>query len=165
MGNSNIDTIGQAIWLLNNRNKKLSIDNIEWRPHFAWLPVTTISNERIWLKKIYKRERYAPVNKIKIFTASNGGKTTVSRSSLNKVIEYGTLFDTLAHPEPPESTDNIIIPMIRRVMPNIIASSIVNVQPMTGPIGNVFTVKPKYTPQSRWYNSNVNGFYSNANYS
>jgi hypothetical protein len=27
-----------------------------WHIWFAWKPVTTISNERVWLKKIYRRK-------------------------------------------------------------------------------------------------------------
>ena len=32
----------------------------------------------------------------------------------------------------------VILPLIRRVMPNLIASQLVGVQPMTGPIGSIF---------------------------
>lgn len=37
--------------------------------------------------------------------------------------------------------DPILIPMIRRLMPNIIANSIIGVQPMTGPTANIFNLR------------------------
>jgi len=27
----------------------------EWEEHFAWSPVKTISGERVWLRKVYRR--------------------------------------------------------------------------------------------------------------
>lgn len=38
--------------------------------------------------------------------------------------------------------DPVLLPMIRRVMPNIIAQSIIGVQPMTGPAGSIFSMRP-----------------------
>ena len=29
-----------------------------WQKHFAWLPVVTVSGNRVWLKKIFKRKQY-----------------------------------------------------------------------------------------------------------
>lgn len=40
-----------------------------------------------------------------------------------------------------------MIPVIRKIMPNVLAQDIVGVQPMTGPAGSVFTVKSKYLPK------------------
>ena len=36
------------------------------------------------------------------------------------------------------ATAQVLLPMIRRVMPNIIASQLISVQPMTGPVGQIF---------------------------
>lgn len=36
------------------------------------------------------------------------------------------------------------IPIIRKAIPNLIANDIFNVQPMTGPVGNVFKLKWVY---------------------
>ena len=38
----------------------------------------------------------------------------------------------------------IMIPMIRRVIPNAIATELVGVQPMTGPVGLVYSMRLKY---------------------
>lgn len=39
---------------------------------------------------------------------------------------------------------NILIPMIGRVFPELIASEIVGVQPMSGPVGQAFTLRYTY---------------------
>ena len=35
----------------------------------------------------------------------------------------------------------VLLPMIRKLMPKVIAYDLVGVQPMTGPVGNVFTMR------------------------
>ena len=44
--------------------------------------------------------------------------------------------------------DPVLISMIRRAMPNLIAYDICGVQPMTGPTGLIFAMRPKYDSQS-----------------
>lgn len=39
----------------------------------------------------------------------------------------------------------VIIPVIRRVMPSIIAQDIIGVQPMTGPVDQIHTLRTKYS--------------------
>ena len=43
-----------------------------------------------------------------------------------------------------KSFDSIILPVIRRVMPSIIAHDICGVSPMTGPASEIFTLRAKY---------------------
>ena len=43
--------------------------------------------------------------------------------------------------------DPILISLIRRAMPNLIAYDLCGVQPMTGPTGLIFAMKSKYTSQ------------------
>lgn len=40
--------------------------------------------------------------------------------------------------------NKVILPIIRRVMPTIIANDIIGVQPMTGPVGEIFSLKTKF---------------------
>lgn len=40
--------------------------------------------------------------------------------------------------------NKVILPVMRRVMPTVIANEIVGVQPMTGPIGQIHTMRVKY---------------------
>jgi Major capsid protein Gp23 len=39
----------------------------------------------------------------------------------------------------------ILIPMIRKTLPSMIANDIVGIQPMTGPSGSIFSMKPNYS--------------------
>ncbi len=45
--------------------------------------------------------------------------------------------------------DPILISLVRRAMPNLIAYDIAGVQPMTGPTGLIFAMRSRYT--SNWY--------------
>ena len=40
--------------------------------------------------------------------------------------------------------NKVILPVIRRVMPTVIANEIVGVQPMTGPVGQIHTLRVRY---------------------
>ena len=44
--------------------------------------------------------------------------------------------------------DPILISLIRRAMPKLIAYDIAGVQPMSGPIGLIFAMRSRYTNQS-----------------
>ena len=41
--------------------------------------------------------------------------------------------------------NRVILPVIRRVMPTVIANEIVGVQPMTGPVGQIHTLRVRYS--------------------
>lgn len=60
--------------------------------------------------------------------------------------------DQLAHDQlvkgyvdPLDTFRNILIPMIRRILPSVIASELVDVQPMTEPSGTIHAIKPDYS--------------------
>lgn len=44
----------------------------------------------------------------------------------------------------PSRFGGILLPIIRRLLPNIIAADILGVQPMSGPAGQIFTLKHRY---------------------
>ena len=44
--------------------------------------------------------------------------------------------------------NKVILPVIRRVMPTVIANEIVGVQPMTGPVGQIHTLRVRYAQSS-----------------
>ena len=54
--------------------------------------------------------------------------------------------------------DPVLISLVRRAMPNLIAYDICGVQPMTGPTGLIFALRPQYVDQS-----GANAFYYEAN--
>ena len=40
--------------------------------------------------------------------------------------------------------NKVVLPVIRRVMPTVIANEIIGVQPMTGPVGQIHTLRVRY---------------------
>jgi len=44
--------------------------------------------------------------------------------------------------------NRVILPIIRRVMPTVIANEIIGVQPMTGPVGQIHTLRVRYADTS-----------------
>jgi hypothetical protein len=56
--------------------------------------------------------------------------------------------------------DPILISLVRRSLPNLIAYDIAGVQPMTGPTGLIFAMRARYTGQA---NTNPEAFYNEAN--
>jgi len=56
--------------------------------------------------------------------------------------------------------DPILISLVRRSLPNLIAYDICGVQPMTGPTGLIFAMRSRYTGQA---NTNDEAFFNEAN--
>jgi hypothetical protein len=48
------------------------------------------------------------------------------------------------------SSQKVLLPMIRHVWPNTIAQQIIGCQPMTGPVGEIFTISAGYRPKSKY---------------
>ena len=57
-----------------------------------------------------------------------------------------------------DNFDPVLISLVRRAMPNLIAYDICGVQPMTGPTGLIFAMRSRYTDQA-----NTEAFYNEAN--
>ena len=57
-----------------------------------------------------------------------------------------------------QNYDPVLISLVRRSMPNLIAYDICGVQPMTGPTGLIFALRPEYNNQQ-----GANAFYYEAN--
>jgi len=55
-----------------------------------------------------------------------------------------------------DTFDPVLISLVRRAMPNLIAYDICGVQPMTGPTGLIFAMRSKYNDQSN--NGNAGGY-------
>ena len=53
--------------------------------------------------------------------------------------------------------NRVILPVIRRVMPTVIANEIVGVQPMTGPVGQIHTLRIRYADTSSGTTTTVPG--------
>ena len=52
--------------------------------------------------------------------------------------------------------NRVILPVIRRVMPTVIANEIVGVQPMTGPVAQIHTLRVRYADQTTGPSSDQN---------
>jgi len=68
-----------------------------------------------------------------------------------RLTEDNTLGGVISNVSSPASTsiagyDPILISLVRRAMPNLIAYDICGVQPMTAPTGLIFAMRPKYDP-------------------
>ena len=57
-----------------------------------------------------------------------------------------------------DNYDPVLISLVRRAMPNLVAYDLVGVQPMTGPTGLIFAMRSRYTSQS-----GSESFYNEAN--
>lgn len=65
-----------------------------------------------------------------------------------------------------DNFDPVLISLVRRSMPNLIAYDIAGVQPMTGPTGLIFAMRPQYKQQGgteALYNEAITSFSASAN--
>jgi len=62
-----------------------------------------------------------------------------------------------------QNFDPVLISLVRRTAPNLIAFDIMGVQPMSGPTGLIFALRPTYSTDSKGVNSGANAFYGEAN--
>ena len=80
----------------------------------------------------------------------NGNKKAVMASTLENtrkwLNETATAGSTSAGNV--ATLNRVILPVIRRVMPTVIANEIVGVQPMTGPVGQIHTLRVRYADSS-----------------
>jgi hypothetical protein len=78
------------------------------------------------------------------------GLSGTKRNSMNVILENTKKY--LRENASPGSTtsgniatlNRVILPVIRRVMPTVIANELVGVQPMTGPVGQIHTLRVRY---------------------
>ena len=59
--------------------------------------------------------------------------------------------------------DPILISLVRRALPNLIAYDVAGVQPMTGPTGLIFAMRARYTQQSGGPSNTNEAFFNEAN--
>jgi hypothetical protein len=63
-----------------------------------------------------------------------------TRKSLQESVTAGS-----THAGNISTLNRVILPIIRRVMPTVIANEIVGVQPMTGPVAQIHTLRVRYS--------------------
>jgi Major capsid protein Gp23 len=62
-----------------------------------------------------------------------------------------------------QNYDPILISLVRRALPNLIAYDVAGVQPMTGPTGLIFAMRARYNNQSGAPSNTNEAFYNEAN--
>lgn len=62
-----------------------------------------------------------------------------------------------------DTFDPVLISLVRRAMPNLIAYDICGVQPMTGPTGLIFAMRSRYTNTTAFNNAGAETFYNEVN--
>ena len=60
--------------------------------------------------------------------------------------------------------NRVILPVIRRVMPTVIANEIIGVQPMTGSSSQIFSLRASYNPLSKYKFSRAKWYEANHRY-
>lgn len=99
-------------------------------------------------KPILEDEQFAPIQ-------DKYRKTVVAQLIENQVNESRKQVEALTEDTSPVNVtanvgkyDPILISLVRRAMPNLIAYDVCGVQPMTGPTGLIFAMRPKFVTGS-----------------
>jgi len=76
----------------------------------------------------------------------NGNKKSVMATTLENTKQYLSEAATAGATSAGNvaTLNRVILPVIRRVMPTVIANELVGVQPMTGPVGQIHTLRVRY---------------------
>ena len=77
----------------------------------------------------------------------NGNKRSVMATTLENTRKYLAESATAGATSAGNiaTLNRVILPVIRRVMPTVIANELVGVQPMTGPVGQIHTLRVRYS--------------------
>jgi len=77
----------------------------------------------------------------------NGNKKSVMAATLENTRRYLSESATAGATSAGNiaTLNRVILPVIRRVMPTVIANELVGVQPMTGPVGQIHTLRVRYS--------------------
>ena len=77
----------------------------------------------------------------------NGNKKSVMAATLENTRKYLSESATAGASSAGNvaTLNRVILPVIRRVMPTVIANELVGVQPMTGPVGQIHTLRVRYS--------------------
>jgi hypothetical protein len=109
---------------------------------------------------VLEDESFAPIQNLE-------RKKVVAQLIENQIVESRNNQEILSEDTAPANVtgnvakyDPILITMVRRSMPNLIAYDICGVQPMTGPTGLIFAMRPKYVENNALA---ADAFYNEAN--
>jgi len=130
----------------------------KWGPileHAAFAPIADIQKRAITATLLENTEK----NLREDSTAVSLSSLLMEASPTNSAGTLG-FTSSAAAGGPVAGYDPVLISLVRRAMPNLIAYDIAGVQPMTGPTGLIFAMRSKYNAMSG--NTSVEAFYSEA---
>jgi hypothetical protein len=93
-------------------------------------------------------EKFAPISKNDMSTMALILEN--EENAINQMVSEGTVASDI------QGFTNILLPLTRRVYPQLIANELLGVQPMTGPTGFIYAMKYRYTGTSHLVNGEVN---------
>ena len=93
-------------------------------------------------------EKYAPISRTDMSTMALILEN--QEKAIETMIAEGTVASDI------QGFTNILLPLTRRVYPQLIANELLGVQPMTGPTGFIYAMKYRYTGTSHLVNGEVN---------
>ena len=111
-----------------------------------WAPVIN-HPELDEIKDPYKKQVTAVIleNQERSLREQNGGMGLLNESGPGM---YMAGSNSVAGNGPVDIYDPVLISLVRRAMPNLVAYDICGVQPMTGPTGLIFAMRARHTNQS-----------------
>ena len=86
-------------------------------------------------------------------SVQGAGSTSLLGESSSPVTQVGNV----------DNFDPVLISLVRRTAPNLIAFDIMGVQPMSGPTGLIFALRPTYANELGGTSRSANAFYDEAN--
>ena len=87
----------------------------------------------------------------------NTEKALMEQGQLNETAANAAAAGTVASGGAADNWNPILISLVRRAMPNLMAYDICGVQPMSGPTGLIFAMKSRYKTTKAGANNNDNG--------
>lgn len=93
-------------------------------------------------------EKYAPISRNDMSTMALILEN--QEKAIEQMISEGTVASDI------QGFTNILLPLTRRVYPQLIANELLGVQPMTGPTGFIYAMKYRYTGTSHLVDGEVN---------
>lgn len=129
--------------------------------HKKWQPVLE-APELPEIKDPYKKAVTAVILENQAIEMGKASQILMETTPTNSVGTAG-YSGTSTATGPVAGFDPILISLVRRSLPNLIAYDVCGVQPMTGPTGLIFAMRTTYGTNRDLQNSAIEAFYNEAN--
>ena len=122
-----------------SNNKKNPLLNSDWSAVKKELLDSLSPTKTDIVDSILQSQRDAILNELRVVYNKAPAKPMTEEEEAEEIVRR------LSAPPKPIWDNSVSIPMIRRIIPNTIATDIIGVQPMTGPVGEIFTMRVRYS--------------------